>query len=395
MKPVISFFGVFMSRLFRDKFALFWLLVFPMFLLGILILIFGNVTGGPDSFETQVVLVDNDGGEIAEILVNVLETISGNENSWLILSQTSDLEEAKKGLFAGDFQAIFRIADSFSQDVMANVGGQFMGQEEVIPGRVEILWREGVQMSNITATALEQVVESFAGELYLETGLMLPTDRVEFNREMAQPDPEEGTQFNYVNYIVPGIILMAFLSTGLDELVTNMTSPRDKGILRRYFATPLKSSHYIGGLLLYIMVIALVQLVIIYLFGTRVFSARIELWSPLPMFFVVFSLLVLLAVGLLIAAVAKNADSAGRLSNIVFYPMMFLGGLYFPIEGMPGPIQLISDINPITYLSNGLRESLGVFSSPTSMEMNIIVPLIWLIAGVFIGVKRFKWYVAK
>jgi len=335
MKPEFLFFRVFLFRLVRDKFAFFWSLIFPMFLLGIMVLIFGNITGEQVTFEARVAVVDGDQGEISGIMVEVLENIAAEEDTWLVIPTYSDLEVAKESRGEGIYHAIFHIPSGFSGDVMANVGGQFMGQEELPAGRIEIISREGVQISSIVAMAIEQVVEVFNSELFLETGLMLPEDRVGFETEMVQPEPGARSPFNYVNYIVPGIILMAFLSTGLDELVTNLTSPRDKKILRHYFATPLKSRQYIWGLLLYILLISLVQLLIIYWFGRFVFSAQINLFSPAPLFFTVYSLLVILGVGLLLAAVAKNADATGRIGNIIFYPMMFLGWLYFPLEGMP------------------------------------------------------------
>jgi len=395
MKPEISFFRMFLFRLLRDKFAFFWTLIFPMFLLGMLVLFFGDLTEGQIPFEARIALVDEDRGEISEIMVNVLKDIQGEEGSWLEFETYSDIELAKENLAGGRYHAIFIIPSGFSGDVMANVGGQFMGQEELPVGKIEIINREGVQSSAIAATAMEQVVEAFQSELFLETGLMLPGDRVGLKTEIVQPEPGETATFNYVNYIVPGIILMAFIMAGLDELVTNLTSPRDKGILRHFFATPLKSRQYVLGLLFYILLISLFQLLIIYWFGRLVFSAQLNILSPLPLFFTVYSLLVLLGVGLLISALAKNADAAGTIGNIIFYPMMFLGGLYFPIEGMPFFIRIISEVNPVTYLVNGLRESLGVFPSSTSMEANIIIPGLWLIVGLFVGIKRFKWESAK
>ncbi len=395
MKPEFMVFRMFLFRLLRDKFALFWTLIFPMFLLGILVLFFGNLTGEQMPFEARIALVDEDRGEISEVMVDVMKTISAEEGSWLLIEIYSDLEMAKEKLGEGIHHAVFRIPGGFSGDVMANVGGQFMRREELPNARIEILSREGIQISGIAATAMEQVVEVFNSELFLETGLMLPEDRIGFKTEMVQIEPGEVSTFNYVNYIVPGIILMAFIMAGLDELVTNLTSPRDKGILRRFFATPLKSRQYIWGLLFYICLISLLQLLIIYWFGRLVFSAQINLLSPLPLFFTVYSLLVLLGVGLLISTLAKNADAAGRIGNIIFYPMMFLGGLYFPIEGMPFFIRIISEVNPVTYLVNGLRDSLGVFPSSTSMEANILIPGLWLIVGLVGGIKRFRWDSAK
>ena len=72
----------------------------------------------------------------------------------------------------------------------------------------------------------------------------------------------------------------------------------------------------------------------------------------------ILALVTLLALGLVISAVARTANAASALANGLLYPMMFLGGLYFPVGQLPYPIKLVVVVNPVTYLVNGLRHSL-------------------------------------
>ena len=93
----------------------------------------------------------------------------------------------------------------------------------------------------------------------------------------------------------------------------------------------------------------------------------------------------------LVLSVAKSPESAGAMTQGIIFPLMFLGGLFFPVMELPGVIRWVVLVNPVTYLINGLRDTLGVYPSPTSFYLNIGVPALWFIGGSIIAAGFFKW----
>lgn len=393
----------FLLRGFRDRFELFWNLAFPLLLMTILILIFGNVTQ-PGSIRFNVALInfqEHVGEEgFAVYLQEALEDMAREEDPWLTLLQPEEgqdpvlfKEEQLQALEEGGIHALMVIPAHFEEEVMAGLMASFRSQEVVEPGLVHIYSRPHNQSSNIAAGILEQVVAGFNREFSRELGLVEEEKLLILQERMVDIQQPRGVAFSYVDYIVPGIILASFLFSCLSTVSEGLTAPRDRGVLRRYFATPLSPVNFSLGLFLYILTIAIIQLFLISIYGRTVFGVEISLFIPMALFFLAYGVLVLMAVGLFIASVASSANAASTLTNIVTYPMMFLGGLYFPVHDMPWPLQGIVLVNPVTYLSNGLREALGVMPSPTSFWMNLLIPGVWLLISAIYGLKRFRWEV--
>lgn len=372
MRQVSAVFRGFLLSSLRDKYTLFWDLVFPLILLVILVSIFGNLgeTISEAVFDVGLVLHAHEGGgiPIGSIVQGALEEMAGEDPTWLRLFTGSSLGEELDALGRGERHAVVEV----------------QGQD------VEVHVRSGRMMSEIAGDALAQVLEYLNLEVNRRLGLVSgPTVRTIYREvEGVSSAPES---FNFAAYMVPGIILMVFLNSGLGPMVQRLAIDRELGRLRRLFASPLGRGQYFAGVLLYILALSVVQVSLIHAAGWLLFGVKLHLLAWPPLFFMVLALVTLLALGLVISAVARTANAASALANGLLYPMMFLGGLYFPVGQLPYPIKLVVVVNPVTYLVNGLRHSLGVLTSPTPHWANVAVPLVFTGLALLIGLKRFDW----
>ncbi len=393
MGPVFWIFRQYFLRDFRNRFTIFWTLVFPVLLMSIMILIFGNLGEGT-GINIRAGIVDEDLGTFSQIVVDVFQEIAAEEESWLDLSAVEkeglDAELAK--LRRGERHAVLHLKKGFTEDIYLGVMEQRILPGEVsVQAKVAIYGKSQSQSSEIAVSALTQVLQAINREISIRSDLIARDELVDLAFAYVEVGEETGQPFSYVDYIVPGIMLMAFLSTGISAVVEGITSLRDRGILKRYFATPISTFQYSSGLVLYNLCLALLQVLLIYSFGRFVFGTEINPFKLEPLMYLIYSIIVLMGFGLFMAAISRTANAANSLINIVFYPMMFLGGLFFPLTELPLFLQIITAVNPVTYLINGLRDSLGVFVSPTSAFLNIMVPMVWLLFCIYIGVRRFRW----
>jgi ABC-2 type transport system permease protein len=74
---------------------------------------------------------------------------------------------------------------------------------------------------------------------------------------------------------------------------------------------------------------------------------------------------------------------------------MFLGGLFFPVGELPLLLRAIVLVNPLTYLAEGLRTSLGVQGGTISSPLTIVVPLCWIALCVLVASRRLNWDVER
>ena len=98
-----------------------------------------------------------------------------------------------------------------------------------------------------------------------------------------------------------------------------------------------------------------------------------------------------LAIGLAISSLAPNEDSAPALANLVTFPMLFLSGVFFPIDFLPTIISYISNLLPLTHLAEGIRLSALYGNSTFTTIPQLGITFAWLAVSFFICAISFKW----
>lgn len=194
-----------------------------------------------------------------------------------------------------------------------------------------------------------------------------------------------------IGYLLPGIIVMAVMTTCIVSTATGVVEDREKGIFRRLSLTPLKRQTLIGGQIVNRYSIVLVQTALLIAVGIAFFGATIG--GNLLLFWAVLTLgaISFLALGFALAALIKNEKGAHPVSMIVFFSLMFLGGCFFPIEQMPEFVHPICEALPSLHLNDALRmiaiENAGI----SDVWREIPLLLGWLGGCSALAVKFFRW----
>lgn len=224
--------------------------------------------------------------------------------------------------------------------------------------------------------------------LFTAAGGGNPTGRV-----FAAPvhfESVESRQLGYIDFLVPGILGMTVMQLGLFGVAFGFVHLKRTGALRRLFATPTSPAYFLGAQVASRLIIAFVQVVI--LFG-------IGLWFGLQMFgdyatlaaIVLLGSIIFLAIGFSIAGWAKNEDQAAPVANLISLPMMFLSGVFFPRDAMPDFLANITQFMPLTYVNEALRAVVNDGSSLTSLGPQLLGMGIWAAITFVLAVRLFKW----
>jgi ABC-2 type transport system permease protein len=199
---------------------------------------------------------------------------------------------------------------------------------------------------------------------------------------------------DYNQYYVPGIICFGVISATYTNLAMTLAIRRDSGILKRLRGTPLPTRSLFGGLLLNALVISVILTTIVMVVGIAFYDVTFPgHWLAL-----IVALLVgaatFCALGVAIATVVPNADAAPAIVNGVLFPILFLSGVFFPIEDDTA-IAHIADIFPIRHFVEAVftafdpRLPHGV--SHGFAWGDIAAMLIWLVIGAVISIRNFRW----
>jgi ABC-2 type transport system permease protein len=199
------------------------------------------------------------------------------------------------------------------------------------------------------------------------------------------------TGARYVDFLVPGLIGMNLMGSGLWGLGFTIVIARSRKILKRFAATPMRRSHYLLSFMLSRLVFLLLEVAAVVVFAWLVFGFTVRgSWLSV-------SLITLLGgfsfsgIGLLVAARPTTIEGVSGLMNFIMLPMWLLSGTFFSSERFPQIFQPFIKALPLTALNTLLRAVMNEGAPLWSNWSNVAILLAWLIVSFVVALKIFKW----
>src|SRR6476659_3435003 len=346
----------------RDRAALFWTLAFPL----IFIFMFGFIFQGGNQSQLKLGWSDQDGSPAATQLRQAFAAQAGTD----LVDASKDDALAK--MRQGDIDAVIVVPAGYGDGVTAGAAGS--------GGPTSILVFTDPSRSNLVAS------------VYQSVGAVLGVVNLGGRPPLVVPQAEtlQTENLNFISYFVPSMLGLSVMQVGIFAAIP-LVADREKLILKRLAATPLKRWQLVGSNVLMRLLIALVQTVIIVAVGTLAFGVQIVGSLLLTAGFVALGAVTFLALGYVIASFASTEDAANGMTSIVQFPMMFLSGSFFQIDQMPSFLQGVARIIPLTYLSDALRQIMvgGAAFAPLWMCAAVLVG--WLVVCFGIASRKFRW----
>ena len=194
-----------------------------------------------------------------------------------------------------------------------------------------------------------------------------------------------------ISYILPGIITMALMVSGIMATAPGFVEEREKGVYRRLSLTPLKRHVIIIGQLVQRYLVILVQCTLLITIGTLAFNTNVT--GNLFLVWIVISIgaFSFLCIGFMLTVFIKTARAANGIAIVIFFMLMFLGGVFFPTDMMPAWLNSFAGILPSTNINDALREVAinAVALGNTWQELLIVTG--WGIASLFVAIRLFRW----
>jgi ABC-2 type transport system permease protein len=160
--------------------------------------------------------------------------------------------------------------------------------------------------------------------------------------------------FSYMQYIVPGLVIMSVITNSYGNMVSSFFGAKFGKHIEELLISPLPNwiilaGYVTGALMRGLMVGAVVMMV-------SLFFTRIEIQHPLIMLSVLLLTATVFALaGMVNAIFAQKFDDIAIIPTFVLTPLTYLGGVFYSIELLPSFWQHVSVFNPILYMVNGFR----------------------------------------
>lgn len=208
----------------------------------------------------------------------------------------------------------------------------------------------------------------------------------------VEPQPVAGRTTTYLSFLVPGILALMAMQNALFGLGAAIVRWKERGVLRRFFATPLPPGVFLAASLVNQLVIGLVSLAIVAFIGKDILHAGVllpllPLGSTLALGIATF-----LALAFLVAALAKTTESLAPIINLISFPMMFLSGIWFPVSSLPAVLRHIVAYLPLTFLADATRRLMSTTPTFTpAVRADLIGLAVWLVVAALVAARTWRW----
>lgn len=356
---MIKLFFANLKMLLRNKQQLFWSLMFPL----IFTVIFGFFFGQGSSIAGTVALINNSDSQLSATIENAL-----NKTDLFKVRQLNSEDEARKLLKKNQVTAVVIIPEKFGTP------------DPSAPTLIRILADPGNMQSN---SVIGGFINQYLTNINFEIQNAKPIYSIDVENTAAG-------SFSYFGFVLIGLVGMALMNSNIQGISISMSKYREDQILKRLTTTPLAPWKFILAEIFSRLLVNIVQVALILAVGLYGFHAEINYGLPTIAGLSLVGAILFQLIGFSIATVTKTTAAAEGMSTAIAIPMMFLAGVFFPIDQLPKWLFSIIQYLPLAPLLRLMRgaalESTSIFENP----INISIVLGWIVVLLIFASMKFR-----
>lgn len=235
----------------------------------------------------------------------------------------------------------------------------------------------------------EARAESQVARLAVDAALQRAAGRADAFAPALQPVTTVGSR--YVDWLVPGLLGMNIMGTGLWGIGFAIVQARSKKLLKRLVATPMAKSHFLLSLILSRLVTLGLEIVIILGFAWMFFDVEVQGAVSAVALLCILAALSFGGLGLLVASRARTIEAISGLMNLVMLPMWVLSGVFFASTNFPDAMQPFIRVLPLTLLNDGLRGIINEGQSLAAVAPKLALLSAWGGVSFLVSLRLFRW----
>ncbi len=376
-----------LMELFRNRLGLVLLVIMPLFMMVMVGFIYpsnGTVSNLP------VALVNEDSGYNSSFLpsqtfIGMLQSVN-NQTAMMDLSNVTNLADVKNMVQKGDLEGGILIPSNFSQSILTGQQGTIVIVTDESNPQIS------AQIQGVLHTAFDEM-----GTVIAQQQVQTLSPTITANNSLAIVKPyniqTEGVVSgnpSYFDFIAPGIMAMTVMMSVMTGLPVAISQEKEIGTMDGMMVAPVNRLSILLGKTLAQTGRGLIQGVIILALAIGVFGVAIQ-----GSILLVFALLLLgvfsfVGLGIVITSFTKDQETAQMLMMTLMFPMMFLSGVFFPIQQMPWYMQDISKLLPLTYAADALRKVMVLGAGIPQITTELAILIAFGIVMIIIALPVFR-----
>jgi ABC-2 type transport system permease protein len=287
-------------------------------------------------------------------------------------------DEALEGFKRNETKLILNIPHNFEKDfrVSGKTNIQFL------------INAEDMSAAGIIYNYTSNIIKQFNGDIIIEYANAGETNTVPLIN--INYSDWYNPELNYKTYMVPGILVILVTLIGMFLTGMNIAREKEIGTIEQLNVTPIKKYQFIIGKLFPFWLIGIAELFFGLAIGIILYDIPL-LGSPmLIMLLASVYLFVVLGMGLLISTVTNTQQQAMFIAWFVMVLFILLGGIFTPVEYMPGWAKIIAFFNPIAHFSKAMRMIMLKGSELKDVIQTLYIFIIYAVIILSLAVWRYR-----
>lgn len=354
------------------------ILAFPI----IMILLFGYGMGG-EMTDLPIVVVSQDQGDLTDL---TLDTIKSTE-TYHVVEVIDSLSEGKARVDSGEVKAAIILPSDYDSDTSQQKGVTlYLDSSDQMASQILESSTQGIfyRLSNMVAS--QTSVSTQDANITPSLGHSLNN----FKDDISLHINRIYGNIKYIDFLVPAILGMTIMMSCMMGMGSAIAGERETGELARLFMTPTSVSTIIGGKIAAKLLIELVRALILIFMAVLLFNVSIKGGFLRTFIVLVIGALCFVGFGIMLSARTSTQEDYAQVSLPFSMPMMFVSGVFYPIETMPWILQKLAYIFPLTYLNDAMRGVMLKGQTLGDVWIDLVVLLGFTVLFFIIGVKRFN-----
>lgn len=348
-----------LKMMFRGRQALFWALVFPL----MFTVIFGFFFGSTNSSIGNIALINNADTPLASSYQKALE-----KSNLVKIKTDLNLDQAKDQMAKNQLSAAIIVPAGFGE------------QKTGAPTAITIVQDPANSQVNTALSA-------FTNQFLIATDYQIHNIKPTFSVSIENTNQRTLTYFDFV---LMGLIGLALMNASVQGIAIAMAHYREEQILKRLTTTPLPIWKFVTAEVLSRLALNILQVSLILAIGVWGFHAHVYGNILIIYAFALLGGLLFQSLGFVVASIAKTTDAAQGMAVAITIPMMFLAGVFFPIDSLPKWLFSIIQYLPLAPLLRMIRTIGLEAGSPFTNPANIEIVLVWIVVALAFSIWRFR-----
>lgn len=375
--------------LWRHKPRLISLIVFPI----LMIALFGYGMGG--SIENiPVVVVKESSGPVTDQTLNAIKGLSLYDVKDIITSPDEGKQMVQNGqvkaaiLIPPDYEDI-NSSQTKSVTIYIDSSDQIAAQV-LIPATQTLFTQISAQIGieKMQSTSLASAIQ--VQNVSVASNSMAAFNPQDLMNTINFQIVKEYGDIRYIDFLVPAILAMTVMFSAMFGMGESLAGERERGELARLFMTPTSVTTVISGKILSKLTIETVRALILIMVAIMLFGVIINGSMVLTLLLLVLSVLCFVGFGIMISARVGTQEDYAQIVMPFTMPMMFVSGVFYPLETMPWIFQKIAYLFPLTYANDALRAVMLKGAGLGAIWVDVVVLLGFTALFYALGVTRFN-----